>query len=98
MDVMRLAFERDATLGGITKGIFNRTANRLNLECDVIVVDTSSTHGELDVADEEIELAGAKANEQETETRSEGPAGPCKAAHRQFSKRSNISAMIAISC
>ncbi|EQD38155.1 transposase IS4 family protein, partial [mine drainage metagenome] len=46
-------------LGEIARGIFDRTANLLNLSCDVILVDTSSTYWEVDVADEEIELATA---------------------------------------
>jgi hypothetical protein len=46
-------------LPDIAKGIFDRTANLLNFSCDVIFVDTSSTYWEVDVADEEIELATA---------------------------------------
>ena len=69
----------------ITTGIFDRTANLLNLSCDVIFVDTSSTYWEVDVADEEIALAAAKENESEKASE-EGPVVPSEAALRQFSK------------
>jgi hypothetical protein len=76
-------------LGEITTGIFNRTANLLNLSCDVIFVDTSSTYWEVDVADEEIDLASARASEQvKAEEPEAGPAVPDEAAVRQFSKHS----------
>ncbi|MDA8044975.1 MAG: hypothetical protein M0Z30_07030, partial [Actinomycetota bacterium] len=74
-------------LGEIATGIFDRTANLLNLSCDVIFVDTSSTYWELDIADEEIDLATAKENESEKAS-DEGPAVPSEAALRQFSKHS----------
>ena len=48
----------------IATGIFDRTANLLNLSCDVIFVDTSSTYWELDVADPGSELASAHDAEQ----------------------------------
>ena len=63
-------------LGEIATGIFDRTANLLNLSCDVIFVDTSSTYWEVDVADEEIDLADARATEQEKAE--EGPLSPTK--------------------
>jgi len=74
----------------IASGIFDRTANLLNLSCDVIFVDTSSTYWEVDVADEEIELASAKRDEQATAEATEAgePAVPDEAAWRQFSKHS----------
>jgi Transposase DDE domain len=78
-------------LGEIATGIFDRTAHLLNLSCDVIFVDTSSTYWEVDVADEEIELAGADetAKENEAAATSEGePAVPGEMALRQFSKNS----------
>jgi len=74
-------------LGEIASGIFDRTANLLNLSCDVIFVDTSSTYWEVDVADEEIDLATAKENEAE-KAGEEGPVVPDEAALRQFSKHS----------
>lgn len=72
----------------ITTGIFYRTANLLNLSCDVIFVDTSSTYWELDVADEEIELAEAVATEAGAGRGNDGPVVPAEAASRQFSKHS----------
>lgn len=74
----------------IASGIFDRTANLLNLSCDVIFVDSSSTYWEVDVADEEIELASAKRDEQATAeaTEAEEPAVPDEAAWRRFSKHS----------
>jgi hypothetical protein len=83
-------------LSEIATGIFDRTANLLNLSCDVIFVDTSSTYWEVDVADEEIELAGARQTEQDKQTEQgkqtaaddEGPVVPTEAAVRQFSKHS----------
>ena len=74
-------------LGEIATGIFDRTASLLNLSCDVIFVDTSSTYWEVDVADEEIELAGAIAAERAKASDGE-PAVPDEAALRQFSKHS----------
>jgi hypothetical protein len=78
-------------LDQIAAGIFDRTATLLNLSCDVIFVDTSSTYWEVDVADEEIELAGARQTEQDKQTAAsddEGPVVPVEAAVRQFSKHS----------
>jgi len=77
-------------LGEIASAIFDRTANLLNLSCDVIFVDTSSTYWEVDVADEEIDLATAKENEAE-KAGEEGPVVPDEAALRQFSKHSKES-------
>jgi hypothetical protein len=74
-------------LGEIATGIFNRTANLLNLSCDVIFVDSSSTYWEVDVADEEIDLATAEENESE-KAGGEGAVAPFEAALRQFSKHS----------
>ena len=78
-------------LGEIATGIFDRTANLLNLSCDVIFVDTSSTYWELDVADEEVDLATARATSDEKEQGPSSEAGlpvPDEAALRQFSKHS----------
>lgn len=74
-------------LGEITTGIFDRTANLLNLSCDVVFVDTSSTYWEVDVADEEIELAEAQAQEEQAGN-SEEPGVATEAAWREFSKNS----------
>jgi len=78
-------------LGEIATGIFDRTANLLNLSCDVIFVDTSSTYWEVDVADEEIDLQTARATSDEKEqgaSSEAGPPVPDEAALRQFSKHS----------
>ena len=44
-----------AALPEIAEGIFSTTANLLNLSCDIIFVDTSSTYFECDVPDSEAE-------------------------------------------
>ena len=78
-------------LSEIATGIFDRTANLLNLACDVIFVDTSSTYWEVDVADEEVELAGAmdvEAAKAVGDKDGKGPPVPDEAAVRQFSKHS----------
>lgn len=71
----------------IAQGIFDATAHLLNLSCDVIFVDTSSTYWEVDVADEEIQLGQAQ-----TKTDPGANSGPdeppAEAAVRQFSKHS----------
>ena len=72
-------------LGEIAEGIFSRVANLLNLACDVIFVDTTSTYFEVDVADAEIELAHAQAQTAET---GEVAGGPVELAGRRFSKHS----------
>lgn len=78
-------------LGEIAQGVFDTTANLLNLSCDVIFVDTSSTYWEIDVADDEIELATDTAARQAQVDASAagnmGP-GPNEAATRRFSKHS----------
>ena len=71
----------------IARGIFDRTATLLNLSCDVIFVDTSSTYFELDVADAEIELATVRAETRAKEHDENAP-GPDELASRQFSKHS----------
>ena len=75
----------------IAESIFATTANLLNLVCDVIFVDTSSTYFETDLADAEVELAGA-ADEEEARaaaaTAGEADSGPSEAATRRFSKHS----------
>jgi len=84
---MCLSCRRVPARDAIAKGIFDRTANLLNLSCDVIFVDTSSTYWEVDVADEEIELATAT----QADVQAEGakkPVVPDELASRQFSKHS----------
>jgi hypothetical protein len=75
-------------LGEIATGIFDRTANLLNLSCDVIFVDTSSTYFEVDVADQEIDLASAIEVERRRAGGEDEPVVPDEAALRQFSKHS----------
>jgi hypothetical protein len=79
-------------LGEIATGIFNRTANLLNLSCDVIFVDTSSTYWEADVADEEIDLATAQEKEKENDNTTagdqDGPNVFSEEGSRLFSKHS----------
>lgn len=74
-------------LGEIAERIFTSTANLLNLSCDIIFVDTSSTYFERDVADGEIDLEEARAKEAATPLGPEDP-GPAEEATRQFNKHS----------
>jgi len=71
----------------IAEQIFNRTASLLNLSCDVIFVDTSSTYFERDVADELQELDRA-AGETEVRDANAQLSAPEEAAIRRFSKHS----------
>jgi len=75
----------------IAEAIFASTANLLNLACDLIFVDTTSTYFEIDLADEEVELA-EMADEAERRAAvaaagAEG-GGPTEGAGRRFSKHS----------
>jgi hypothetical protein len=71
----------------IAKGVFSKTANLLNLACDVIFVDTSSTYFERDVPDALAELdEAAGASEARDEATKE--VGPAERATRRFSKHS----------
>lgn len=72
-------------LGEIAETIFASTANLLNLSCDIIFVDTTSTYFERDVADGEADLDLAEAAAEE---RSDGDAGPPEGAARRFNKHS----------
>jgi hypothetical protein len=74
-------------LGEIAKGIFDKTANLLNLCCDVIFVDTSSTYFERDVPDPFVELGTAE-GEKEARIEASEDKGPAEAATRRFSKHS----------
>jgi Transposase DDE domain len=78
-------------LGEIGEQIFAATANLLNLSCDVIFVDTTSTYFEVDVADAEVELATAQAGgagSRQTPDVDDLAPGPQQAARRRFSKHS----------
>lgn len=76
-----------AALPEIAERIFTSTANLLNLSCDIIFVDTSSTYFERDVADGEIDLEEAPEKETATPLGPEDP-GPKETATRQFNKHS----------
>ena len=75
----------------IAEGVFARTANLLNLCCDVIFAGTSSTYFETDAADEEVEFA-AHLDEQEARVTAAAAgaaqSGPAEAAVRRFSRHS----------
>ena len=71
----------------IAEKIFDRTANLLNLSCDVIFVDTSSTYFCRDVADDLVELDQAEGESQAKVEVSSG-AAPEERATRRFSKHS----------
>ena len=74
-------------LPAIAKGIFDTTAHLLNLTCDIIFVDSSSTYWEVDVADDEVQLSQAKRKT----SRADGPVAdepPVEEAVRQFCKHS----------
>jgi hypothetical protein len=79
-----------AALPEIAERIFATTANLLNLSCDIIVVDTTSTYFERDVADGEDDLDLAKsAEEKATEQKLEPDhSGPEEQAVRRFNKHS----------
>ena len=78
-----------AALPEIAEGVFASTASLLNLDCDVIFVDTTSTYFETDAADEEVELA-TYLDEQEAWAAAAGATqhGPEEAALRRYSKHS----------
>ncbi len=71
------------SLGEIAETIFSSTANLLNLSCDIIFVDTTSTYFERDVADGEADLDLAEGPPADA-----GEAGPAEAATRRFNKHS----------
>jgi hypothetical protein len=64
-------------LSEVAGGVFDTTATLLNLACDVVFVDTTSTYWEVDGADELAELA-------ETEDHDDGVSRPVEAARRTF--------------
>ena len=78
-----------AALPEIAERIFSSTSNLLNLSCDIIFVDTSSTYFERDVADAEADLDLAKSAEENAELAASSDAsGPEERATRRFNKRS----------
>jgi len=78
-----------ASLPEIAERIFATTANLLNLSCDIIFVDTTSTYFERDVADTEADLDLAEGMTESSATE-KGPdaSGPEERATRRFSKHS----------
>lgn len=75
----------------VARGIFDTTANLLNLSCDVIFVDTTSTYFEVDVADDLADVATAEARaEAAADAQAAGAAGggPAEAGTRRFNKHS----------
>jgi Transposase DDE domain len=76
-----------AALSEIAETIFARTANLLNLSCDVIFVDTSSTYFERDIADAEAELDAHAGAAEAMDAQDHGEV-PTEAGHRRFSKHS----------
>ena len=72
-----------SALGEIGETIFASTANLLNLSCDIIFVDTTSTYFERDVADGEADLDLAEGG-----TEAPDDSGPREAAARRFNKHS----------
>ena len=68
----------------IAMGIFYRTANLLNLSCDVIFVDTFSTYFERDVPEPLAELDTAS-GEREANDEEASEKGPDERATRRFS-------------
>lgn len=77
-----------AALPEIAERIFSTTSNLLNLSCDVIFVDTSSTYFERDVADGEVDLDLAQSAEENAEMTQSEPSGPQERATRRFNKHS----------
>jgi hypothetical protein len=73
----------------IAERIFTRTANLLNLSCDIIFVDTSSTYFERDVADgeDDLDLAKSAGEAAVHKLEAEDP-GPEEQAIRRFNKHS----------
>ena len=75
----------------IAEEVFSSTASLLNLDCDVIFVDTSSTYFETDAADAQVELA-AHLDEQEARVTAAAAgaaqSGPEEAATWRYSRHS----------
>lgn len=74
-------------LAEIAEAIFRRTATLLNLSCDVIFVDTSSSYFELDLPDPLAELDTALGEKQAKQEAAQDK-GPEERATRRFNKHS----------
>jgi hypothetical protein len=77
-----------AALPEIAERIFSSTSNLLNLSCDIIFVDTSSTYFERDVADAEADLDLAQSAEEAERRVDTEISGPEERATRRFNKHS----------
>lgn len=77
-----------AALPEIAERIFSTTSNLLNLSCDIIFVDTSSTYFERDVADAEVDLDLAQSAKENAEVTESELSGPEERATRRFNKHS----------
>ena len=77
-----------SALPGIAEAIFARTANLLNLSCDVIFVDSSSTYFEIDRADAQAELDRGRDEVEAQAAAAVEDGGPSEAALRRFSRHS----------
>lgn len=75
-------------LGEIAETIFASTADLLNLSCDIVFVDTSSTYFEADVADGEADLDLAHSAADSADRDGGADDGPVEAARRRFNKHS----------
>ena len=72
----------------IAERIFSTTSNLLNLSCDIIFVDTTSTYFERDVADSEVDLDLARGVEEAQQRADTENSGPEERATRRFNKHS----------
>jgi hypothetical protein len=77
-----------ASLPEIAERIFSATANLLNLSCDIIFVDTTSTYFEVDVADGQADLDLAEGAAESDASEGEDTPGPTEQATRRFNKHS----------
>jgi len=76
------------SLGEIAERVFSTTANLLNLSCDIIFVDTTSTYFERDVADGEADLDLAEGATAQAVDAAPAAEGPRETAVRRFNKHS----------
>ena len=77
-----------SSLPEIAERIFSTTANLLNLSCDVIFVDTTSTYFEVDVADGEADLDLAEGAAESASGEDDARTGSAEQATRRFNKHS----------
>ena len=77
-----------SSLPEIAGRIFSSTANLLNLSCDIIFVDTTSTYFEVDVGDGEADLDLAEGAAEAGTGEDDVAIGPAEQATRRFNKHS----------